>query len=138
LEELGTERATRALLAADGSLHDLDVAITPFLQSLIEISHQLEKDAQVGPLAIQDQQRFQIRLGPIRSDSLNAEELMKRIIDRGLLQPPLEVCEDFGIVFMKAEHLGPAIAKQELQLAKLNALKARRRFEPGAEAIERQ
>src|SRR5688572_3963924 len=56
LEELGAERAAGAALAADGALDELDVAVAPLLQALVEVGEQLEQQAQVGPVLVQAQQ----------------------------------------------------------------------------------
>src|SRR5437588_245468 len=93
LQELGAERAARALLAADGALHNLDVAIAPFLQPLVKIDHQLEEDAQVLPLTVKVQQRFQVRFSLVRDDAMNAKEFMKRIVDRGPFEAELEALD---------------------------------------------
>lgn len=138
LQEFDPERAACSLLAADGSLHKLDVAIAPFLQALVEIGHQLKENAQILPFSIKVQQRVQIRFALVRSDTMQADERMKGIVDRGLIEAALQTFDGFRIVLLKCQHLGPPIAEKELQLAELHALKARGRFEPGAETIKRQ
>src|SRR5579871_777273 len=47
LQELNTKRSPGATFAADGPLHQFNVAITPFLEPLVKVRHQLEKDLQV-------------------------------------------------------------------------------------------
>src|SRR5262245_38617527 len=44
LQELDAERTARPLLAANRPLHQLDVPVTPLLEPLVEVRHQLEED----------------------------------------------------------------------------------------------
>src|SRR5436309_13311401 len=98
LQELDPRRAAGALLAADGPLYQLDVPVTPFLQALVEVRHQLEQDAQVLPDPVQLQQLFQVLVAVPRRHPMMRQEGVEGVVDRRFLQSPLQALRRTRVV----------------------------------------
>ena len=126
------------------------MAIAPFLETFVEIRHQLEEDRGVRLLAVEADQ---ILLHPLVGDGGELEvaslqgvrdrgaatfEKLIEVMDQGWLEEPsLQPGARLGLGGVVCHHLRPLVAQQELELAELPRLEARSRFEPVTEGEER-
>ena len=137
LEELDAERAARARFVADRAFDEFDMAISPLLESLIEVGHQLEEENQVGPGLVQVEEslgndRISGREVSRMAHSVVSEEKVEGIDDGRLLEPSPKPVVVRRLGAMEAKHLGTFVAEGELEFAELHGLEPGGVIEPGA------
>lgn len=53
LEEGDAERSPGSMFGADGSFDQFDMAVTPFLETLIEVGHEFQQNGHVGVVFVE-------------------------------------------------------------------------------------